>query len=118
MDKEVLILKYIDLINQAISIDILSDLKATKYNKIIKKIWKIQKLILERIDYYEIYIEILRKTDNDKYRQIHYDMAESLYLIDKKFMLEIYKIHKWRAIADARIKEIEDELKIEDNSSF
>lgn len=86
--------KYIQLMEEAINVDILTDKKATTYNKITKKLWGLQDKIILENNYQEVYREILNRTNDKKYRHIHYDIAESLYIKDKLFTLDIYKMYK------------------------
>ena len=86
------------------------DINSSNYNKITKSIWKLQDKILEEDNYREIYTTILDKIGEQKYWQMNYDIAGSLYNKDKIMALNIYKKFKWCPIADSRIDFIEKEL--------
>jgi hypothetical protein len=72
----------------------LNDVKAIKYNKITSKLWNIEKEIIKKDEYKQLFKDILKQTSDDKYWKMHYDIAELLYLKDKYFALEIYKRYK------------------------
>jgi hypothetical protein len=95
MDKNILIKKCVELIKKAEKEFLnVKDLKAIKYNKITKKLWDTDKEIIKTNEYKEIIKEIIKQTSNNKYMQMHYDIAAFLYNKDKYFALEIYKRYK------------------------
>lgn len=108
---EELIKRYIQLMEEAISTDILKDKNWIKYNMIVKKIWSLQDKILDRDDYVEIYTNVLEITNEDKYWQLHNSLSESLYFKDKILCLEIQEKSKWLSVRNIeRINQLREEL--------
>lgn len=105
--------KYVELMEKAEK-EFLNpdDIKATKYNRIGKKLHELINIIQEKENYKEIYLEILNRTNEDKYWMLHGDLAESLYLKDKNLCLKIYKTAKWLIKRKKnRIEELEELFK-------
>lgn len=86
--------QFLGISNELVWINPLKDKNAKQYNKVFKNLFDIWKKILEMQQYEEIFLDIIKQTNDKKYIDLHNNIAWFIYSKNKILSKKIYEMHK------------------------